>query len=289
MAQPESGPNAEQAAYWGETSGPKWVALQERIDGQISPLGLAAIDVAAPQPGERCLDVGCGCGETSLQLAERVVPGGSVTGLDLSAPMLERAAERAKECGLSVDFERGDAQIHPLEAGAFDLVYSRFGVMFFEDPVAAFANLRSALAPGGRLVFLCWAPLADNDWVTVPLRAAAEHIALTPPADPHAPGPFSFAEPERVRGILTEAGFEEVQVEEMKREIEVGGGAPPAEVVDFVLQIGPTARALADADAATVARVREAVQRALEPHFRDGMLRLGSRTWIVSARAGREV
>jgi SAM-dependent methyltransferase len=283
----EAGPNAEQASYWGEASGQKWVALQERIDAQISPLGLAAIDVAAPQPGESVLDVGCGCGQTSLQLAERVSPGGHVLGLDLSAPMLARAAERAKEAGLPASFERGDAQIHPLEPASFDLAFSRFGVMFFADPVAAFTNLRGALAPGrGRLVFACWQPLADNEWVTVPLRAAAEHITLTPPADPLAPGPFSLADADHIREILAAAGFERIEVESQKRPVDVGGGATPAEVIDFVLQIGPTARALAEADAATTERVRDAVRVALEPHFQDGLLRLGTATWIVSARPG---
>ena len=285
MSQVEDGPNAEQAAYWGETSGAKWVTLQERIDGQISPLGLVAIDKAAPRPGERCLDVGCGCGETSLQLAARVAPDGHVTGLDLSAPMLARANERAKEAGAAITFERGDAQIHPLEPESFDLVFSRFGVMFFEDPVAAFANLRSALDPAtGRLVFACWQPVPKNEWVTVPLGAAAQHVALTPPADPHAPGPFSLADPDRIRSILGDAGFQSIEVESLERDVVVGGGAPPDEVIDFVLQIGPTARALAEADADTIARVRDAVRGAIEPHFQDGVLALGTATWIVSAR-----
>jgi SAM-dependent methyltransferase len=279
MSNPDRGPNAEQASYWSETSGPKWVALQERIDAQISPIGLRAIARAAPQPGESCLDIGCGCGQTSLQLAERVRPDGSVAGVDLSAPMLERARERAKAAGLPARFERGDAQIHPFEAAAFDLVFSRFGVMFFQDPVAAFANLRRALAAGGRLVFACWRPLAENAWVTVPLAAAAKHITLEPPADPFGPG--------RIHSILPEAGYADVAIEPLDLEIEVGGNAPPAEVIEFVLQIGPTARALADAEPSTLASVRGAVREALEPHFRDGVLRLGSASWIVCARPGR--
>ncbi len=284
MSDVETGPNAEQATYWSETSGPKWVAMQERIDAQIAPLGLEAIGRADPRPGERCLDVGCGCGQSSLQLAERVQPGGQVLGLDLSVPMLARAAERAKQAGAAATFERGDAQIHPLEPSSMDLVFSRFGVMFFADPVAAFVNLRRALRPSGRLVFLCWQELRRNAWVTVPLAAAAQHITLQPPEDPFAPGPFALADADRTRSILGEAGFARVEMEALEREIEVGGGAAPEEVIDFVLQIGPTGHALADADPATVQKVRASVRDALDPHFRDGTLRLGAATWIVSAR-----
>lgn len=285
MSDLESGPNAEQARSWSETNGPKWVALQERIDAQISPLGLAAIERAGPRAGQACLDVGCGCGQTTLQLAERVAPGGRVSGLDLSAPMLEHATTRARQAGVALaTFERGDAQIHPFEPASLDLVFSRFGVMFFENPVAAFANLRRALKPTGKLVFVCWGPPARNAWVTVPLSAAAKHLTLTPPPDPFAPGPFSFADSNRIRSVLGDAGYEAVEVEPLEREIEVGGGATPAEVIDFVLQIGPTARALTDADAGTVDEVRKAVREALEPHFADGSLRLGATCWIVSAK-----
>jgi SAM-dependent methyltransferase len=286
MSQPEHGPNAEQATYWSETSGPKWVALQERIDAQISPIGLAALEVAAPRPGEVCLDIGCGCGQTSLQLAETVTPGGAVTGVDLSVPMLARASERATQAGLPARFERVDAQIHPFEAGRFDLAFSRFGVMFFHDPVAAFANVRRALAPGGRLVFACWGPLGENAWVTVPLAAAAHHLTLDPPPDPFGPGPFSLADASRTRRLLEDAGYERIEIERLEVEIEVGGNAPLAEIIDFVLQIGPTSRALADAAPATVEAVRGAVREAVEPFFRDGALRLGSASWVVSARPG---
>jgi SAM-dependent methyltransferase len=199
--------------------------------------------------------------------------------------MLARGRERVAEAGLPVTFERGDAQIHPFEPGSADVVFSRFGVMFFQDPVAAFANMRRALAPDGRLVFACWRPVVENSWVTVPLSAAAKHIALAPPADPLAPGPFSLADASRIEQLLADAGYTEVTVEPLDLEIEVGGGAPPDEIVDFVLQIGPTARAMADAEPSVVEAVRGAVREALEPHFRDGILRLGSATWIVQARS----
>jgi hypothetical protein len=153
--------------------------------------------------------------------------------------------------------------------------------------VAAFTNIRRALAPEGRLVFACWRPVVENAWVTVPLGAAAKHVTLEPPADPLGPGPFSLAEASRIEQVLGEAGYTDIRPEPLDLEIEVGGGAPPDEIVDFVLQIGPTARAMADAEPSVVKAVRKSVREALEPHFQSGVLRLGSAAWIVQARPGR--
>src|SRR5881628_2723223 len=153
--------------------------------------------------GERVIDIGCGCGDTTIALARRVGPAGLVLGIDVSAPMLARAADAAREAGVAhVRFEHADAQTHRFPAQAFDVLYSRFGVMFFSDPAAAFGNLRTALRPGGRLGFVCWQAVPENPWIAVPLEAAAQHMALPPPPAPGAPGPFSFADPERVRRIL---------------------------------------------------------------------------------------
>ena len=179
---------------------------------------------------------------------------------------------------MSTHASSGDAQIHPFEPESVDLVFSRFGVMFFQDPVAAFANIHRALRASGRLVFACWRPPGENAWVRVPMAAAAQHLSFEAPADPTAPGPFSLADPARIESILREAGYVDVETEPLDLEMEVGGGAPPDEVLDFVLQIGPTARALVDAAPETIEVVREAVREALEPHFEDGVLRLGSAT-----------
>ena len=254
MTDVDAGPNAEQATYWSEASGPKWVAYQERIDAQIAPLGLAAIERAAPRPGERCLDVGCGCGQTTLQLAERVAPEGSVLGVDLSVPMLARAEERAREAGLPARFARADAQTHDFSSEGFDLVFSRFGVMFFSDPVAAFANLRGALAGSGRLAFACWRPPVDNDWVVVPLAAARKHLEVPAPTDPFAPGPFSLADPDRIRRVLADAGWSGIEIDAHSQELEIAGGASQDEALDFLMQIGPMARLLAEAEPAVAAR-----------------------------------
>ena len=175
------GPNAEQISYWNEQAGPVWVAEQQSLDAMLEPLGQTAMELAGIEPGNRVLDVGCGAGNTTLQLGERVGPSGSLLGVDLSAPMLERARERARSAGADhVSFQQADAQIEPLRD--FDRVFSRFGVMFFADPVAAFANLRRALGPGGRIAFICWRPLAENPWILEPMRILAELVELPAPA-----------------------------------------------------------------------------------------------------------
>ncbi|MFM8754728.1 MAG: class I SAM-dependent methyltransferase, partial [Phenylobacterium sp.] len=166
--------NEAQEAYWNDLAGRTWAALQDRIDRQIRPLGLAAMDRLAPSPGETVLDIGCGCGDTSLELARRVGPEGEVLGLDISGLMLEVARRRAAEAGASaLEFRQADAQVAALPGGR-DAVFSRFGVMFFADPPAAFANLRRALRPGGRLGFVCWRPLAENLWMRLPAETAAD-------------------------------------------------------------------------------------------------------------------
>ena len=279
------GPNAEQITYWNETAGAKWVELNSRIDEQIAPIGRAAIDRARVSAGEHVLDVGCGCGQTSLELAERVGSRGSVTGIDISTVMLARARERAAAFDAAqLRFENADAQIAPLEALQADLVFSRFGVMFFADPRAAFANLQRALRPGGRIAFACWQDLARNPWLLTPLMAAAKHVALPEPPAPGAPGPFAFADPKRVRGILADAGFESIELESFERALVVAGGAPLEQSVDFIVQVGPLGAVLREADATTRARARDAVHEALEPFAQGDVVRLDCAAWIVLAR-----
>src|SRR5919202_367006 len=183
--------NTEQIEYWNGTAADTWVAQQERLDRQLDPLGRAALRVLAPRPGEHVLDVGCGSGQTTLQLADAVGPDGRVVGVDVSSQLLAAARRRPRPA--NVAFEQADAQTYAFER-PFDAIYSRFGVMFFADPVAAFANLRRALKPGGRMAFVCWREEAANPMMTVPMAAAAKHLPpLPPPAqDAHAPGPFAF-------------------------------------------------------------------------------------------------
>lgn len=280
-----AGPNAEQIRYWNETAGPKWVALQDMIDAQIEDLGDAAMDRAGVAAGQDVIDVGCGCGQSSVELGRRVGPDGSVLGVDVSAPMLARAAELAAAHGLDqVRFAHADAQTHAFLDASADLVFSRFGVMFFADPPAAFANLRRVLRRDGSLAFLCWQAITENPWMLTPLLAAAEHVPLPAPPAPGAPGPFAFADTGYVRNVLERAGFAGISFEPVRREVTVGGAGGVDVAVDFALQMGPTGAALRDAAPALVARVRTAVRKALAPHATAEGVRLGSAAWVVRAR-----
>jgi SAM-dependent methyltransferase len=277
-------PNAEQVRYWNEVAGPKWAKHQGRLDDMIGPLGAAAIDRAAPHPGERVLDVGCGCGATALELRDRVGDRGEVLGVDLSEPMLEVA--RGRTTGMAgVRFEKADAQTEPLPSMHFDLVFSRFGVMFFADPIAAFANLRRALRPSGRLAFLCWQPPTRNPWMMVPMMALADVIPLPPPPPPEAPGPFSLGDPARIEGILGEAGFRDVAIDAVEQPIWLGGrGGSLDDVVDFALQLGPALNALADASADQKARAAIRIRDALSPYAVGEDVQMHAATWVVTAR-----
>lgn len=273
-------PNAAQAEYWNLSAGPTWAAMQAPLDRQLAPLGRAAMAALDPQPGEAILDVGCGAGETTLELAGRVAPGGSVTGLDISGTLLDVARQRAEGVG-GVRFVEADAQTYGFEAGAFDGLFSRFGVMFFADPVAAFANLRRALKPGGRLAFICWRDPSENPIMTLPMQAALAHVPPPAPPTPGAPGPFAFADGDRLRGILADAGFRDVALTPHAEKV----GAGDLETsVGLALKVGPLGGLLREnPDKAGV--VIDAVRAALAPHVGPEGLRLDSATWIVTARA----
>ena len=191
MTQTDSA-NTAQIEHWNTRAGQTWVKFQEALDRQVEPLGLAAMTTLQPKEGEHILDIGCGCGQTSVDLARLVGATGSVLGVDISQPMLEVAQRRPLPArNLHVIFEQLDAQSGDLGHERFDAVFSRFGVMFFSDPVAAFVNIRKALKPAGRLAFVCWRPLEQNPWMHAPLDAALPLLPPLPPPDPTAPGPFA--------------------------------------------------------------------------------------------------
>jgi SAM-dependent methyltransferase len=274
--------NREQIEYWNAQAGPVWVAHHERLDGQIRTHGervLAALDLA---PGQRVLDVGCGCGDTTLAIARRVGPRGRVLGVDVSGPMLDRARARADAEGLAqVELLRADAQGADLGEARFDAIASRFGVMFFDEPVAAFRNLARALRPGGRLAFVCWQAPQANPWVVVPMAAVAPLVPLPPPPAPGAPGMFAFADAARVRAILEEAGFRDVSLEELRLPMRLGEGA-----ADLFLEVGPVAAILREREAGPELRaaVRSALHEALAAHTGAGGLALDSAAWLACAR-----
>jgi len=271
----------DEIAFWNGPNGERWVREQAERDAFLAPYGEAALRAAAPAPGESVLDVGCGCGTTLLALSDAVGPGGRVLGLDVSGPMLARAKELARGRS-NIAVLQADATSSPLERATFDLLFSRFGVMFFDDPVRAFTNLASALKPSGRLAFACWKALGLNAWARLPVEAAAQVVGRPAPPAPDAPGPFSFGAEERIRAILGRAGFGPIDV----TPVEAPASYPTLEEAAARLaRVGPAARLLADRDAATVAKVEALLRDALAPFAGAGGVRVPGAGWIVTARA----
>lgn len=276
-------PNAEQIDYWNDAGGENWVTHDERLDAQLRIFGHAAMEAAGFDAGQRVLDVGCGCGATSLEIAGRVGAQGQVLGVDISKPMLERARARAREAGAAnLDFQQLDAQTHAFEAAALDRLFSRFGVMFFSDSVRAFANLRGALRPGGRMAFICWRPIGENPWMQLPVAALAQVIEMPTP-DPEAPGPFAFADPARVERILAEAGFEHIAIEPYDAKLAIGGGLALEEAADFFLSLVRVVATESSVAPEQRARAAAAVRDALAPHAGEGGVVLDAATWVVCA------
>ena len=276
-------PNDEQTEAWNGAAGEHWAAEAERYDTMNAPFAARIVERLDPRPGEHVLDVGCGNGALALAVAPLVEPGGTVTGLDISGPMLAIARRRADEAGRgNVTFEQGDAQVHPLPDARFDAVVSRFGVMFFDDPVQAFANLRRALKPGGRVVFACWQDLLRNEWITVPVGAMLEHVPMPDLAGAGGPGPFSMADADRVREILGGAGFDDIALEEVVRPMQMGTSLDDA--LGFLQRSDLSAALLGGVDAETRERVWESVRVAAAPFASADGLRLDGNAWLVTAR-----
>ncbi len=275
--------NIEQQAYWNGEAGLRWTRRQEIQDAVLAPISEIVLDRAAAATGENIIDIGCGCGATSIVLAKQTSPAGRVLGVDISAPMLARARARATD-GLSLSFIEADATAYPFEPGNTDLLFSRFGVMFFADPAASFANMRTALRPGGRLVFVCWREAALNPWLTAPLQAAYKHVPRLPETNPDAPGPFAFASQARVRDILARAGFADIDMEPCDLKLDLAARQGLDMAVETALSIGPASRALdgqtAELRAAAAASIRETLAA-----FQIGQtILLDAAVWIVTAR-----
>ncbi len=275
--------NSEQIAEWNGALGQRWVAMQQEIDRIVVPFGDAALKAAAPQPGERVIDIGCGCGGTSIEIARIVGATGSVLGIDVSQPMLEVARAHAALANCAhLAFRDGDASEARLPAN-IDLLFSRFGVMFFDQPSPAFSHLRRSLRTGGRCVFVCWRTPRDNAWAMTPLSAARKAMGVTPaPPDPDAPGPFAFADEERLRAIVSTAGFDDIEVQRFDAAIALG--ATPRSAAESVAQIGPVSRLVREVGVEHLPIIVDAVERALAPLAEpDGHVSLNGSTWIVSA------
>jgi SAM-dependent methyltransferase len=275
-------PNAAQDDYWNGRAGDTWVELGRLLDMELHALGLEAQAALRLQPGERVLDIGCGGGETSLDLARAVSPGGTVLGVDISRTLLQVAERRVESLDLDVRFQAADAQTDDFGGERFDAAFSRFGVMFFSDPAAAFANIRKALKPGGRIAFVCWRPPAENPLMTAPFKAAEHLLPPQPPSDPLAQGPFAFADPERVRRILVEAGFGQVAIRPFDAKV---GGWTPEEALIVAQRVGPLGAVLRE-NPDLRPKVLDAVASELRRHVgADGKVRMDAAVWVVTAAA----
>ncbi|WP_321944641.1 class I SAM-dependent methyltransferase [Burkholderia cenocepacia] len=279
--------NADQVGDWNGQSGERWVVNQARLDAMAAVFGEAAIEAVAPVTGERVLDVGCGAGASTLALAARVGARGQVMGVDISEPLIGRARALARPDTPAL-FQVSDASSAELPEGAFDILFSRFGVMFFDDPTGAFAHMRRALRPGGRVAFVCWRGAAENDWMRVPMGAIRGILPPSAPPDPEAPGPFSFGDRARVARILTAAGFTDVAIAPFDASVPLGAGetrdAAIDDAVKMTLEVGPLSRALADQSDDVRARASAAVRAAFAGLPGERSVMIGGAAWIVMAR-----
>lgn len=272
----------ETLSNWDGTDGERWAAEADRYDRMSRRFADAIIDALAPAKGEDVLDVGCGNGALLLAIADTVAPDGTVTGLDISSPMLEVARRRAADRSLAnVSLVHGDAQVVELEPSSFDAVVSRFGVMFFDDATAAFTNLASALRPGARLVFTCWRELLANDWIMVPAAAALEHVPMPELGEEGAAGPFSFADSDRVRTILDAAGFVDIDLQEINLPVTLGATVDDA--IDFMRHGDMADILFTGVDEAAVERAWSAIRGVLDDRATPEGVDLNGSVWLVQA------
>jgi SAM-dependent methyltransferase len=276
--------NADQISYWNGPGGQRWADRQQAQDILLRPIADALIDRASPKAGERIIDVGCGSGATTIAFAQKVGPSGHVFGIDVSGPMLARARQSAPK-ELPVDFVLADATVYPFDPSSFDLLASRFGVMFFAQPALSFANMRRALRPSGRLAFACWREPRENPFFMAPLQAVYKHVPKLPQQGPEDPGPFSFASETRVHRILGEAGFTGIEMEPRNFALDVAIGRGLDAAVQGALEIGPASRALEGHPEEVRAAAMKSIREALEPFTRGQSVPLPASIWIVTARA----
>ncbi len=275
-------PNEQQSALWNDGSGKAWVDLQPILDEVLAPFERLMVDAGYPGEGGSVLDIGCGAGATTLAMARRVGESGRCVGVDISEPLVALATARAQAEGTAnAEFVAADAQTYAFEPGRFDAVVSRFGVMFFDDPVAAFSNIRRAVRPGGRLAFVAWRSPAENDFMTAAARAAAPFLPPAPPPDPNAPGQFAFADSARVGRILEASGWSSIEVER----VDVPCETSEDNLMTYVTRLGPVGAALREVDPGTAEKIMASLPPAFERFRKDGAVRFNTACWLVRARS----
>jgi SAM-dependent methyltransferase len=275
--------NKEQADFW-DGMAPTWIEIEERIEGTAAEPGRMAMNALDPRPGNRVLDLGCGTGGTTVALAQLVGPDGTAVGADIAPEMLVRARQRAAEAGVkNVEFVHADVQAEDFGEGSFDAAFSRFGVMFYTDPVTAFGNVRRSLRSGGRLAFVCWQQVFANEWMMVPGMAVMSVMGTPPPMPAEGePGPFSLSDPERVKSVLGSAGFRDIGIAPHNDLLAI----PEGELAGYAatsLMVGAAREALKDAEEETRRRAHESVEAALRERLADGQARLSRGYLVVTA------
>jgi SAM-dependent methyltransferase len=274
------------ADIWAGEMGKEWARRADALDRQLAPAGAAALAALAPRPGERILDLGCGAGATTVDLCRAVGLDGAVTGVDISPDQV--AVARARPGNEGADFVVGDAETWPFEAAAYDALFSRFGCMFFGNPPAAYANLRRALKPDGRVALAVWRDLRQNPWAALPAAVAVEILGPADPPAPGTPGPFAWADPDIFQPILEGAGFTGLEWREEPIMLQIGEADcedPIERAVAMLLRIGPLARRLKGLAPYTRTRAAERLAPALEPYVSDGWVRMPGLIWVIRARA----
>lgn len=271
----------EQRALWNGPAGHAWVDEQAMLDAILRPFEDLLVDAVPAGAARRVLDVGCGTGSTTLAVARRLGADGHCTGIDISGPMIAAARLRAEREGVPATFLLADAQEHAFAPGSFDLIVSRFGLMFFDDFARAFANLRRAASDGAEMRFVAWRSAAENPFMTTAERAAAPLLPDLPPRRPDAPGQFALADESRVRAILEESGWADVDL----RPIDVVCTLPEGDLMRYLTRLGPVGLALQAVDDPTRARVLETVRAAFDPFVHGAEVRFTAACWLVTARA----
>lgn len=274
-------PGMDQKTLWNGSAGRAWVHNQRLLDQLFAPLEVLLAGDGVLGTATRVLDVGCGTGATTLAIARRLGAQGACVGIDLSEPMIAVARNRAAQEQVDVRFLAADAQAHAFERADFDLIVSRFGVMFFENPVRAFANLRRAARADARLSFIAWRSAAENPFMTTAERVAAPLLPNLPVRPPGGPGQFAFSDPDRVRAVLAESGWSDIDVQA----IDVACAMPEDGLVPYLTWLGPVGQLLQDADERTRARIIEPLRAAFAPYVHGGEVRFDAACWHVSARA----
>jgi SAM-dependent methyltransferase len=271
----------EQSALWNGSAGHAWVESQALLDRMYAPFERLLLDAVAAASPRRLLDVGCGTGATTLAAARLLRAQGHCTGIDISAPMIAAARARGATDNVAADFIRADAQTHAFVPASMDMIISRFGVMFFDDAVQAFANLRRAATSGAQLHIQAWRSPAENEFMTTAERTAAPLLPNFPARDPDAPGQFAFAKPDRVRRILHDSGWAGIDI----RAIDIPCQFPTHELIGYFTRLGPVGRVLHQADEHTRTRVVEAVRAAFEPYVHGEQVHFTAACWMASAHA----